>query len=419
MGMTITEKIIAAHSGQKVLHPGDLVMAKVDFVMGNDVTAPLAISQLKSHGLEGVFDLNRVALVPSHFSPPKDIKAANNVQALRVFAKDKGITNFFEIGQAGIEHALLPEQGLVLPGDLVIGADSHTCTYGALGAFSTGVGSTDLAYAIAMGEVWLKVPPSLKFCYEGKRQPYVYGKDLILYTIGHIGVDGALYCAMEFVGGVIRQMAMHERFTMCNMAIEAGGKSGIIPPDVTTEAFVQSRAKRPYVFYASDEDADYERIYKFHVDSIEPQVALPNLPSNACPISEVGEVKIDQAFLGSCTNGWLEDLEIGASIIKGKKVHPSVRMIVIPSTPSIYKEAMDRGILKVFLEAGAVVSTPTCGPCLGGYMGVLGDGEKAVSSSNRNFVGRMGSPKSEAYLANPAIVAASAVAGRIVHPDNL
>lgn len=419
MGMTITEKIIAAHSGQREVHPGELVMAKVDFVMGNDVTAPLAISQLKKHGLDKVFDLSRVALVPSHFAPPKDIKAANNVQTLRAFAREKGIVNFFELGQAGIEHALLPEQGLVLPGDLVIGADSHTCTYGALGAFSTGVGSTDLAYAIAMGEVWLKVPPSIKFCYEGKRQPYVYGKDLILYTIGHIGVDGALYCAMEFVGEVIGQMAMHERFTMCNMAIEAGGKSGIIPPDATTEAFVQPRAKRPYVFYASDEDADYERIYKFHVDGIEPQVSLPNLPSNACPISEVGEVKIDQAFLGSCTNGWLEDLEIGASVLKGKKIHPDVRMIVIPATPAIYKNAMEKGILKVFLEAGAVVSTPTCGPCLGGYMGVLGDGEKAVSSSNRNFVGRMGSPKSEAYLANPAIVAASAVAGKIVHPDNL
>jgi len=306
-----------------------------------------------------------------------------------------------------------------LPGDLVIGADSHTCTYGALGAFSTGVGSTDLAYAIAMGELWLKVPPSLKFCYEGKRQPYVYGKDLILYTIGHIGVDGALYCAMEFVGGVIESMSIQERLTMCNMAIEAGGKSGIISPDATTEAFVKPRAKRPYSFYASDEDAEYERIYEFCVDGIEPQVALPNLPSNACPISEVGEVKIDQAFLGSCTNGCLEDLEIGAKVIKGKKVHSDVRLIVIPATPTIYKDAMEKGILKTFLEAGAVVSTPTCGPCLGGYMGVLGDGEKAVSSSNRNFVGRMGSPKSEVYLANPAVVAASAVAGKIVHPDDV
>lgn len=419
MGMTITEKILAAHSGNKQVRPDDLIMAKVDFVMGNDVTAPLAISQLKKYGLGGVFDLSRVALVPSHFSPPKDIKAANNVRALREFAKEKGIVNFFELGAAGIEHALLPEQGLVLPGDLVIGADSHTCTYGALGAFSTGVGSTDLAYAIAMGEVWLKVPPSLKFCYEGKRQPYVYGKDLILYTIGHVGVDGALYCAMEFVGGVIESMSIQERLTMCNMAIEAGGKSGIISPDATTEAFVKPRAKRPYSFYASDEDAEYERIYEFCVDGIEPQVALPNLPSNACPISEVGEVKIDQAFLGSCTNGCLEDLEIGAKVIKGKRVHSDVRLIVIPATPTIYKDAMEKGILKTFLEAGAVVSTPTCGPCLGGYMGVLGDGEKAVSSSNRNFVGRMGSPKSEVYLANPAVVAASAVAGKIVHPDDV
>ena len=419
MGMTITEKILASHAGLERVRPGDMIMAAVDLVMGNDVTAPIAIDALRRNGIEEVFDADKVALVPSHFSPPKDIKAANNIKILRNFAREKDISNFFELGVVGIEHALLPEKGLVLPGDVVIGADSHSCTYGALGAFAAGVGSTDLAFSMMTGKIWLKVPITLKFEYIGSKMPYVYGKDLILYTIGHIGVDGALYNAMEFSGEVIQDLAMHERFTMCNMAIEAGGKSGIIVPDGTTKEYLNNRAKRPYTFYTSDEDANYERIYSFDITNIEPQVALPSLPSNSCPISEVDEVVIDQAFIGSCTNGWLEDLEIAAGVLKGCKVNKRARLVVIPSTPTIYREALNKGLFDIFLDAGAVVSTPTCGPCLGGHMGVLADGEKSISTSNRNFVGRMGSTKSEVYLANPAIVAASAVAGKIVHPDSL
>lgn len=416
MPMTITEKILAAHAGREEVHPGELINVKVDLVLGNDITAPVAIREFARTGVAEVFDRERVALVPDHFVPNKDIKSAEQAKILRDFARRQGLTNYFEVGRMGIEHCLLPEQGLVGPGDLVIGADSHTCTYGALGAFSTGVGSTDLAAAMALGETWLKVPETLKFVYYGELPPWVGGKDLILYTIGRIGVDGALYMAMEFTGPAVEALSMDGRLTMANMAVEAGAKNGIVPPDEITRRYVQGRAKRPYKFYQSDPDAAYVRVYEFDVSKLEPQVAFPHLPANVRPVSEAGEVRIDQAVIGSCTNGRMEDLRLAARVLRGKKVHPDVRLIVIPGTQDIYRAALQEGLVEVFLDAGAAVSTPTCGPCLGGYMGILAAGERCIATTNRNFVGRMGHPQSEVYLSNPAVAAASAVLGRIADP---
>ncbi|MDP2895437.1 MAG: 3-isopropylmalate dehydratase large subunit [bacterium] len=419
MGMTITEKILAVHANLDRLRPGDMIMARVDIALGNDITAPIAIEVFEEAGVGKVFDRDRIALVPDHFAPNKDIKSAEQCKLMREFARKYGITHYWEQGEMGIEHILLPEQGVVVPGDLVIGADSHTCTYGALGAFSTGVGSTDLAAAFITGTAWFRVPESMKFIFTGKRGKWVYGKDLILYTIGRIGVDGALYRAMEFTGPTIEELPMADRLTMCNMAIEAGGKSGIIAPDAITEEYVRDRAERPYTFYASDADASYVEEIEFDVPGIEPQVAFPFLPENAKGISEVGDIAIDQVVIGACTNGHLEDMRIAASILKGKRVAKYVRAIIIPGTRRIYTECLKEGLIELFMESGAIVSTPTCGPCLGGYMGVLAEGERCVATTNRNFVGRMGHVRSEVYLANPAVAAASAITGKISSPDEV
>ncbi len=419
MAMTMTEKILAAHAGKKEVKPGELIKARVDLVLGNDITAPVAIKEFAKIGTDQVFDRERIALVPDHFTPNKDIKSAEQAKILRDFARQYGIVHYFEIGRMGIEHCLLPEQGLVGPGDLVIGADSHTCTYGALGAFSTGVGSTDMAAAMALGEVWLKVPPSLRFHYYGSLPPWVGGKDLILYTIGQIGVDGALYSAMEFTGEAVSALTMDDRFTMANMAIEAGAKNGIFPVDEKTLAYIEGRLKRSYKVYQSDPEAEYAKEYEFDVSRLEPQVALPHLPENVRPVSEVTGVYIDQVVIGSCTNGRIKDLREAAEILKGRKVHPEVRLIVIPGTQEIYLQALQEGLVAIFIEAGGVVSTPTCGPCLGGHMGIMARGEKAVATTNRNFIGRMGHPESEVYLAGPAVAAASAVKGRIAHPKEV
>ncbi len=417
--MTITQKILAEHAGKEEVYPGELIMCKVDIALANDVTAPIAIKQVKAIGANRVWDRERIALVPDHFVPAKDIKAAEQVKMMRNFAKEFEIKLFWPEGRVGIEHALLPEQGVVVPGDVVIGADSHTCTYGALGAFSTGVGSTDMAYAWLTGEVWFKVPEQMKFIYYGKRRKWVSGKDLILYVIGMIGVDGALYKTMEHTGEAIRELPMDDRFTICNMAIEAGAKNGIIEPDEKTVEYVKNRAKRPYRLYKSDPDAEYSEVYEIDVSKIEPQVAFPYLPSNTRPVTEATHVTIDQVVIGSCTNGRISDLRIAAQILKGKKVNPNVRCIVIPATQEIYRQAMKEGLIDIFIEAECVVSTPTCGPCLGGHMGILAKGERAVATTNRNFVGRMGHPESEVYLASPAVAAASAVLGRIAHPDEV
>lgn len=419
MGMTITEKILAAHCGKKTVEPGELIKGRVDFVLANDITAPIAIKEFRKVGARKVFDTDRIALVPDHFAPNKDINSAEQCRMLREFAREQSITNYFEQGRVGIEHALLPQEGLVLPGDLVIGADSHTCTYGALGAFSTGVGSTDVAAAMIMGETWLRVPESMKFLYYGKLNKWVGGKDLILHTIGDIGVDGARYRAMEFTGEVIDRLPMAGRFTMCNMAIEAGGKNGIIAPDAITEEYVEKRAKRRYKLHKSDKDARYVDAREYDCSKIEPQVAFPHLPENTKGISEVNNIPIDQVVIGSCTNGWIEDLRIAARVIKGRKVAPYTRMIVIPATQEIYRQAIKEGLIDIFIKAEAVVSPPTCGPCLGGHMGILAKGERAIATTNRNFIGRMGHPESEVYLSNPAIAAASAVLGRIGSPEEL
>jgi len=418
MGMTITEKIIAAHAGKKEVKAGELVNVKVDLVMANDVTAPLAIKTLEKYGIDKVFDPEKIALVLSHFVPAKDIKSAEQAKIVREFAKKHRIRWFFQEGE-GIEHAILPEEGLVVPGDLVVGADSHTCTYGALGAFSTGMGSTDIAYAMVTGETWLRVPQSMKFIFYGKPSPWVMGKDLILYTIGQIGVDGALYKAMEFEGEAIRSLSMDQRFTITNMAVEAGAKNGIIAPDEKTIEYVSKRAKKPWKIYESDKDAEYSEVYEWDASKLEPLVAWPYLPSNVHPVSQSAHIYIDQAFIGSCTNGRIEDLRIAAKVLKGKKVHPYVRCIVIPASKKVYMQALKEGLIDVFMEAGCVVSVSTCGPCLGGHMGILAEREKCISTSNRNFPGRMGHPKSESYLANPAVVAASAVLGRIAHPEEV
>jgi len=417
--MTITEKILAFHAGGKETSPGDLLDARVDLALGNDITAPLAIQAFEEMGAKKVFNRDRVVLVPDHFTPAKDILSAEQCKVLRNFAKTHRLTHFFEIGEAGIEHALLPEKGLVLPGDVVIGADSHTCTYGALGAFSTGVGSTDLAAVMATGRLWFKVPESVKFIFYGRLNPWVSGKDLILFTIGAIGVDGALYQAMEFTGEAIKRLPMEGRFTMANMAIEAGGKSGIFEPDESTLRYIKRRATRSYKLYYSDPDAKYREVYEYDASKIYPQVSLPHIPSNAKDVREVGKIEIDQVVIGSCTNGRLEDLRVAAKILKGKKIAPSLRLIIIPATQEIYRQALKEGLFEIFLSAGAVISPPTCGPCLGGHMGVLAEGERSLATTNRNFRGRMGHAQSEVYLASPAVAAASAVKGRICHPEEV
>lgn len=420
MAMTITEKILAKHAGLDEVTPGQLITAKLDLALGNDVTAPVAIREFAKFEIDEVFDREKIALVPDHFTPNKDINSAEQCKVVRDFAKGKGIKNYFEIGQMGIEHCLLPEQGLTLPGDLIIGADSHTCTYGAVGAFATGVGSTDLAAAMATGEAWFRVPESMKFVFHGtKFQNWVGGKDLILYIIGQIGVDGARYRAMEFTGEGIGALSMDNRFTICNMAIEAGAKNGIIAPDEKTVAYLQGRAKRPFRLYASDAGAKYAEVLEFDVTEIAPQVAFPHLPENTKSVDEAGGIKIDQVVIGSCTNGRLEDLRQAAEILRGRKVHPEVRCLVFPGTQTIYRDALKEGIIDALVEAGAAVSTPTCGPCLGGHMGILAKGERALSTTNRNFVGRMGHPESEVYLCNPAVAAASAIRGEITHPQEV
>ncbi len=417
--MTITEKILAAHSGKKKTEPGELINARVDLILANDITAPIAIQEFSKIGAKNVFDSKRIALIPDHFAPQKDIKAAEQCKMLRDFAKEHSLELYFEVGRMGVEHALLPEQGLVVPGDLIIGADSHTCTYGAVGAFSTGVGSTDVASAMATGECWFKVPESMKFIYYGKLSRWVGGKDLILHTIGDIGVDGALYRAMEFEGEAISNLPMHGRLTICNMAIEAGGKNGIIAPDRITRRYIKGRAKREFQFYKSDSRSKYVEIREYDCSKIPLTVSCPHLPSNTRPASELFEVTVDQVVIGSCTNGRLEDLREAAEVIKGRKVNSNVRMIVIPATQQIYKQAMKEKLIDIFIDAEAAVSTPTCGPCLGGHMGILAKGEKALATTNRNFVGRMGHPESEVYLSNPAVAAASAVLGRIGIPEEL
>ncbi len=419
MGMTITEKILAAHAGLDRVRPGDLINARVDVALGNDITAPIAIRKFRESGATRVFDRDRVILVPDHFVPNKDIASAMQAKTVREFAHEQELTHFYDGGEMGVEHALLPEKGLVAPGDLVIGADSHTCTYGGIGAFSTGVGSTDLAAAMVTGEVWLKVPESIRFVFEGTLPEWVEGKDLILYAIGDIGVDGALYQAMEFTGPVIESLSVEGRLTMANMAIEAGGKNGIIAPDAATEAYVSGRAIRPYTNYASDPDAEYARVINYDVSKMEPQVAFPHLPENTRGISEAGNVPLDQAVIGSCTNGRIEDLRSAARILKGRKVAKGMRLLIIPTTPHIYQTALKEGLMEIFAEAGAIISPPTCGPCLGGHMGILAQGERAVATTNRNFVGRMGHPESEVYLSNPAVAAASAILGRLAAPTEV
>ncbi|MBU9727069.1 3-isopropylmalate dehydratase large subunit [Diplocloster modestus] len=419
MGMTMTQKILAAHAGLPEVKAGQLIEADLDLVLGNDITSPVAIHEMDKMTVNGVFDKDKIALVMDHFIPNKDIKSAEHCKCVREFACKHEITNYFDVGDMGIEHALLPEKGLTVAGDVVIGADSHTCTYGALGAFSTGVGSTDMAAGMATGKCWFKVPSAIKFELTGKPSEWVSGKDVILHIIGMIGVDGALYKSMEFTGEGIRYLSMDDRFTIANMAIEAGGKNGIFPVDEAAEAYMREHSKRPYQVYEADEDAEYETVYTIDLAALKPTVAFPHLPENTKTIDEVGEVKIDQAVIGSCTNGRMEDLRIAAKILEGRKVAKNVRCIIIPATQKIYLQAIEEGLVQTFIKAGAVVSTPTCGPCLGGYMGILAAGERCISTTNRNFVGRMGHVDSEVYLASPAIAAASAVTGKISGPSEL
>ncbi len=416
--MTLAEKILAAHSDKDKVGAGEFINVRVDLILANDITAPIAIKEFRRIGVKRVFDPKKVVMVPDHFVPNKDIASAEQAKLMRDFAREQGVI-YFEVGQMGIEHVLLPEQGLVLPGEVVIGADSHTCTYGAVGAFATGMGSTDIAAAMATGDIWMKVPPTIKLMYHGSLPRWVGGKDLILYTIGNIGVDGALYSAMEFAGEAIDSLSMDGRFTMANMAIEAGGKAGIFRVDDKTELYIKYRARRPYVVCEPDDGAEYSQVIEYDVSEMEPQVALPHSPANAKPVSQAGHIEVDQAVIGSCTNGRLEDLRVAAQILKGRKINPRVRCIIIPGSQQVYLDALTEGLIEVFVRAGAAVSTPTCGPCLGGHMGVLADGERCISTTNRNFVGRMGSPKSEVYLASPAVAAASAVTGRITSPKEV
>lgn len=417
MGMTMTQKILAAHAGLAEVKAGQLIEAELDLVLGNDITSPVAINEMKKMNCQTVFDKDKIALVMDHFIPNKDIKSAENCKCCREFACRHEISNYFDVGDMGIEHALLPEKGLVVAGDAVIGADSHTCTYGALGAFSTGVGSTDMAAGMVTGKAWFKVPSAIRFELVGKPSKWVSGKDVILHIIGMIGVDGALYRSMEFTGEGIKNLSMDDRFTICNMAIEAGGKNGIFPVDETALQYMKEHSKREFTVYEADEDAEYDETYVIDLSRLKPTVSFPHLPSNTRTIDQVGEVKIDQAVIGSCTNGRIDDIRAAAEILKGKKVAKGVRCIVIPATQAIYLQAMREGLLEIFIEAGAVVSTPTCGPCLGGYMGILAAGERCISTTNRNFVGRMGHVDSEVYLASPAVAAASAVAGKIMAPE--
>ena len=418
MGMTMTQKLLAAKAGLSEVKAGQLIMCKLDMVLGNDITSPVAIKQFALLGKEKVFNRHKIALVPDHFTPNKDIKSAQQALEVRKFAHAQEITNYFEVGSVGIEHALLPEKGLVVAGDCVIGADSHTCTYGALGAFSTGVGSTDMGCAMATGETWFKVPEAIRVRITGKKQAYVSGKDVILYLIGLIGVDGALYQSLEFCGD-IEQLTMDDRFTICNMAIEAGAKNGIFPVDARTVEYMKEHSDRGYTAYEADEDAEYVRTVELNLDEIPLTVACPHLPENTCPAAELAEIKVDQAVIGSCTNGRIEDMRAAAAVLKGHKVHRDVRCIVIPATQAIWKQAMHEGLFDIFIDAGCVVSTPTCGPCLGGHMGILAQDEVAISTTNRNFVGRMGHISSKIYLASPCVAAASAIMGRIATPDQI
>ena len=419
MGMTMTQKILAAHAGLESVVAGQLIEANLDLVLGNDITSPVAIREFNKIGCDCVFNKNKIALVPDHFTPNKDIKAAEQCKVVREFAKGKEIENYFEVGQMGIEHALIPEKGLAVAGDVIIGADSHTCTYGALGAFSTGIGSTDMAAGMATGKAWFKVPGALKFVLTGCPTKYVSGKDVILHIIGMIGVDGALYKSMEFVGDGIKNLSMDSRFAMANMAIEAGAKNGIFPVDEKTIEYLKEHGKKEWKVYEADEDAKYDEVYEIDLSTLRPTVAFPHLPDNTRTIDEVGDIDIDQAVIGSCTNGRISDLRIARDILKGKKVNKRVRCIVFPGTQKIYLQALEEGIIKDLIEAGAVVSTPTCGPCLGGHMGILAKGERAISTTNRNFVGRMGHVESEVYLASPAVAAASAITGKITNPETL
>ncbi len=419
MGMTMTQKILAAHAGLDSVQSGQLILVNLDLVLGNDITSPVAIREFNKLGKENVFDKEKVTMVMDHFAPNKDIKAAEQCKMCRDFCGEKNVTNFYDVGQMGIEHALLPEKGLVVAGDAVIGADSHTCTYGALGAFSTGVGSTDMACGMAIGKAWFKVPTAIKFVLKNKLSKYVSGKDIILHIIGKIGVDGALYKSMEFTGEGLKTLSMADRLCIANMAIEAGAKNGIFEVDDITLEYIANHGSRKPVVYKADDDAEYEQVIEIDLSQIKSTVAFPHLPENAKTFDEIGDVKIDQVVIGSCTNGRLEDLEAAAEILKGRKVAKNVRAIVIPATQKIYLEAMEKGYLKTFIEAGCVVSTPTCGPCLGGHMGILAKGERAVATTNRNFVGRMGHPESEVYLASPEVAAASAVAGKLADPAEL
>ena len=419
MGMTMTQKILAAHAGLAEVVAGQLIETDLDLVLGNDITSPVAIHEMEKMAADGVFHKDKIALVMDHFVPNKDIKSAEHCKCVREFACKHEISNYFDVGEMGIEHALLPEKGLTVAGDVIIGADSHTCTYGALGAFSTGIGSTDMAAGMATGKAWFKVPSAIKFILTGKPAKWVSGKDIILHIIGMIGVDGALYRSMEFVGDGIQHLSMDDRFTIANMAIEAGGKNGIFPVDDLAKQYMEEHSKRPYVVYEADEDAVYDEEYTIDLSTLKPTVAFPHLPENTRTIDDVGDVQVDQVVIGSCTNGRLEDLRIAASVLKGKKVKKGVRVIVIPATQKIYLDAMEEGLLRIFIEAGAIVSTPTCGPCLGGYMGVLAEGERCISTTNRNFVGRMGHPNSEVYLASPAVAAASAITGKITSPEDI
>ena len=417
--MTMAEKILAAHAGLEEVVPGQLIECNLDLVLSNDVTAPIAIKEFKKIGVEKVFDPTKIALVPDHYVPNKDIKSAEQAKTTRDFAREQGITHYYEVGCMGVEHALLPEQGVVGAGDLIIGADSHTCTYGALGAFSTGVGSTDAAVGYATGKAWFKVPESLLFNVEGELRPGVTGKDIILHIIGMIGVDGALYQAMEFRGSAIEGLTMDERLSISNMAIEAGGKAGLIPVDDVTRKYMDGRTERPYTEYHSDPDAVYAKVYNIDAQDIVPTVAFPHLPSNTRPASEARDIVIQQSVIGSCTNGRIEDMRQAAAVLKGHKVHRDVRCIIIPATQQVYRQCIKEGLMDIFLDANCAVSTPTCGPCLGGYMGILAAGERSIATTNRNFVGRMGDPTSEVYLSSPAVAAASAVLGHIGLPEDL
>lgn len=419
MGMTLTQKILAAHAGLAEVKAGQLINAKLDIVLGNDITTPVAINEFQRAGFDSVFDKEHIAIVLDHFVPNKDIKSATQSKQCREFANKYDILNFYDVGQMGIEHALLPEKGIVTAGDCVIGADSHTCTYGALGAFSTGVGSTDMAAGMATGMAWFKVPAAIKFVLKGKFGPRVSGKDLILHIIGQIGVDGALYKSMEFTGPGVANLTMDDRLCICNMAIEAGAKNGIFPVDETTKAYLKGRSQREPVFYEADPDAEYEQTIEIDLSALRPTIACPHLPENTKTIDDLGHIEVQQSVIGSCTNGRIDDMRVAAEILKGRKVNPNVRTIIIPATQEVYLQCIEEGLTKIFIQAGAIVSTPTCGPCLGGHMGILAHGEKAVSTTNRNFVGRMGHITSEIYLASPAVAAASAVAGYICAPDDL